>query len=132
MNESPIFEIDGEEHCYETKAIGEIMLADNTLFLGGISGPFWENDNDKQAAAIFVNCSDVFMWGCADAEPLACHEIGDFYKAWKKGPDAVTKWACKKRNLQPQAPIREQMKKDGSWDDEMKALTKNSDDKKGE
>ena len=38
-----------------------------------------------------------------------------------------TKFACWKRNLQPQKPVIDDMKKDGVWDDFMEAFPKNDD-----
>lgn len=114
----------GEIYFEETEAIAELLLAE-TLFLGGKGGPFFEVDGDQEVAAIYVNCNDLWMWACADAEPLPMSEIENLYKMWVADPKWGTwKWACKKRNLAPQRPIVKDMKKDGAWCDEMKSLPK--------
>jgi len=75
---------------------------------------------------IFMSCNDVFSWGTADVENIEPDEFHELYelheenKIW--GP---TKWACKKRNLQPQVPIIKAMKKSGYWDKELESLPKN-------
>ncbi len=125
------FTIDDKEYCIETKALSEMLAADGFLFVSGDSGPFWETaDGDKGPCSIHVNCNDLFAWGCADSEPLPMSEIGAFYKAWKAG--RVDNWASARRNLQPQSPIRDRMKKNGKWDEAMEALPKNPDDKKSQ
>jgi len=74
---------------------------------------------------ILVGCNDMFA-GCADAEDLPFEEIPKLYALWeqKKG-DGVIKWVCLRRNEQPQKPIKEQMIKDGTWDDDLEKLPVN-------
>ena len=123
------FEINGEEHCNEAGALAEMLAAGSLLFVAGDSGPFFQTESgDKQAATIHINCNDLWAWGCADEIPLPKDEIGSFYKAWKaEGKWETTKWCCVRENLQPQKPIRNDMKTDGAWDDVMKSLPKNPD-----
>lgn len=128
MNVEPIYEMDGEECCDEELALS-ILLREGVLFANefGYINPSTGRSSGS-TVTLFVKCSDVFTWGCADAEDLPYSQIGLLYKAWKSGPWGVTKWVCKKRWVQPQSPIRRDMKKDGVWDDEMEALSKNPDD----
>jgi len=103
------------------------LLVDDVVFIGRFdTGPFFESSvNPPEATTcIWVNCSDFFAWGCADAEPVLPNELGDLYRASKE-KHGVTKWCCKRRNLKPQKPIRDRMKKAGVWDDEMEALEDN-------
>lgn len=74
---------------------------------------------------LFVLCNDVFAWGCADGEDLPADQIEPLWKLWKSHPDGVIKWCCIQRNEQPQRPIKESMKKSGSWDAELEALPQN-------
>lgn len=86
---------------------------------------------ESETIVLFVNCNDVFAWGCADAEHLTTDDIPNLYMLWKKwGHDGVTKWCCIKRNEKPQKPIADAMKKAGHWDDELEALSENYYDKK--
>lgn len=108
------------------------LLSDGVLFsnvraydANDIGKPH-EPDLRERTIVLFMNCNDVFSWGCADAECITIDEIPDLYLLWrdnhKWGP---MKWACKKRNLQPQRPIVIDMKKDGYWDATMADLPGN-------
>lgn len=87
-------------------------------------------EHNGSTIVIFQNCSDVFMWGCADGEDIETEEqlilLYLLYidnKQWGN-----MKWACMRRNMQPQAPIRRDMKKTGYWDDVLENLGKNPDE----
>ncbi|HEY6020205.1 MAG TPA: hypothetical protein VIY48_09975 [Candidatus Paceibacterota bacterium] len=89
----------------------------------------WDEDeqvhHDKDDV-LCLNVNDMFCWGCADAEQVRETEIAEVYAAWKADPGwGLVKWAARKRNLQPQRPVIELMKKHGSWDDVMEGLGKN-------
>lgn len=125
--------IDGEEECNEERALAELLL-DDVLFSNGrkyVEDSFGEENRiEPETTVLFVNCNDIFMWGCADAECLPHDEIGNLYKMWEKDKTwGAAKWCCKRRNLQPQEPVIESMKKSGSWDSDMENLPKNSDAK---
>lgn len=54
-----------------------------------------------------VNCSDVFWWGCADAETIEPEEIDELIVFSKEGVKNGTfcgdiMWCCKKRNKRTQ------------------------------
>ena len=88
----------------------------------------YEHSHDGLTA--YVNCNDLFFWGCADAEPLRHEDIKEVFLMWHNDRKwGVLKWCCAKRNVQPQRPIRRDMVKDGAWDDAMAGLPKNPDDK---
>lgn len=123
----PFWEYDGEERCHENLAIAAMLKTSGLLFLSGDAGPFFGIEKqDEKPTEIFVNCNDLFAWGSADAEPLPHDKIGEFFKAWKDGKS--DHWCCKQRGYQPQRPIRNRMRKEGTWDAEMQALPKNMDD----
>ena len=119
----------GREYCDESEALSQMLANDGLLFVSGDAGPFFKTDGeDKVPASIYVNCNDLWMWGCADTEPLPRDQIGVFYKAWKAGGGGVTQWCCIQRDMQPQKPIRTDMKKAGTWTDVLEALPKNPDE----
>ena len=133
------FTIDGEEHCDEN-AILSILLKEEILFCNERhtaqkpikvkDGKFLPPDpkdpwevSEEPTTILYVNCNDLFYWGCADAESITNDEIPKLYKLWKANKRwGVDKWCCLKRKLRPQVPIVEDMKKDGYWDDELEAL----------
>ena len=122
---------DGNTHegCVETTILAK-LLVDGVLFVGDFnSGPFFENNKVQPkdiTACVWVNCNDLFAWACADCEPITMRELPELYKFYKADPKwGTTKWCCRKRNLQPQRPVIESMKKDGVWDEMMENLEKN-------
>ena len=120
-----IFEVDGKEYPKETSIVIK-LLQDDVLFVMG-SGQFFDAPDDKQPAALYVNCNDLFEWACADCEPLPVNELLPIIKMHLADPKwGTVKWSCIRRNLQPQLPIVERMKNDGAWDDAMESLPKNS------
>lgn len=84
-----------------------------------------------ETLTLFVNCSDVFAWGCADAEEFTLQELPELFKLYEwDNVYGSTKWVCKKRNQKPQKPIVDELKKIGKWDDEFERLPDNEYDKK--
>lgn len=86
-----------------------------------------EGDDEEDKINIYVMCSDLFAWGCADAEDVTSEQIPDLYKFWKEdgtgwGSD---KWVCVQRNMQPQRPIKDSWIQSGIWDEKMQALPHN-------
>lgn len=121
------FMVDGKEHCNEEQALA-VLLADEVLFCNERKTVFQWNEKDPieiepPTTVLFVMCNDLFYWGTADGERLPNDEIGRLYKmhvADKKW--GASKWCCLRRNLRPQVPIVEDMKKEGAWDAELEAL----------
>ena len=129
---------DGTEYCNEELALS-ILLREGKLFCNSrkiIEIKFVKDDSPqgyhteddlegdkKETVILFVGCNDLFYWGTADAEDFTTADIPELYRMWEKdnlwGTD---KWCCKKRNLQPQVPVKEDMKKNGSWEDWMDKL----------
>lgn len=107
-----------------------ILLADNVLFYNNAKLSTPKNDNWN--TVLYVFCSDVFVWACADAESISNSdgdegsEIIELYKLWKENKKyGAVKWACLKRNMQPQKPLKKQMITDGYWDEQLENLPKN-------
>lgn len=124
------------EEITEEEALA-ILLADELIFGNGrrFWQPQWELDPENPGrlrdtgkgalegptTALFVNCNDVFAWGCADAEALPYDEILPLYRASRKNWGA-TKWCCLRRKQRPQAPVEADMRRAGAWDEELEAL----------
>ena len=72
---------------------------------------------------VYVNANDIFIWGCGDGELLTSDELEKLVimhlsdTCW-----GVAKWVCMQRNMQPQYPIKRDMKKNGYWDCELDNL----------
>lgn len=50
---------------------------------------FWrENDEDNTQLDFYINCSDLFFWGSADAELITSEKLGILYES-KKDMDAL-------------------------------------------
>lgn len=134
LREWPFFTIDGKEHVAEEDALA-ILLQHGVLFSNGRRYADLRIDGDKcfhdgplqqETVVLFVNCNDVFAWGCADSETLPYDQIECLFRMWhadrKWGAD---KWCCKQRDQKPQKPVEDQMRADGSWDDTMESLSPN-------
>lgn len=113
---------DDDDFSEET-ALSELLASDATLFIGTVQGgPFFTGSPGGQMT-LYVNCNDLFMWACADAEPLSPDDILPLWRAWKADPKhGTSKWACVRRGMQPQKPVVKMMKEDGAWDAAMEAL----------
>jgi len=125
-----LYEFNGEEKCIEEKAIAYLLNAD-VLF---VCAQEWiaPYDDIENTIAIAVNCNDVFAWACADDECLPLDQIIPLYKAHIKDPRWGSDiWCCFRRNLQPQCPVIDGMKKDGVWTDDLEALPVNPDTLEG-
>lgn len=81
----------------------------------------------EDTIGLFVNCSDVFAWGCADCEPAPLVGWGEDEDFWRLYEMARTdwgsaKWVALKRKLRPQKPVEARIRKLGLWDDEWDSL----------
>lgn len=85
-----------------------------------------DSPSEGQTTVVFVLTNDIFAWGCADAEDLPSNEIIPLYRLWRQdstwGP---VKWACRRRQRQPQQALIDAMKESGAWDAEMASLPEN-------
>ena len=67
------------------------------------------------------------MWGCSDAENFMNSDIGPLLKMHQADKRwGALKWCMIHRNMQPQAPVAQDMKTNGAWDETMDALPLNS------
>ena len=114
MTENSAVEAIPKREFDEAHAVSE-MLASDVLML---NSHWWKDawsDADKKITSIEVICNDVFVWGTADAEPMNYEDIEPLYKMWmtdrKWGSD---KWCAVRRNLKPQQPVIDAMKKNNA------------------
>lgn len=109
-----------DDREFDENAALAVLFANDILFLnsfvrGGV--------RDEDAAQIYVLCNDVFAWGMADLEPMSLGDLEGVYKAYATNEwYGVTRWCCIHRNLKPQEPVEEGMRKAGVWDDVLEAL----------
>jgi hypothetical protein len=81
--------------------------------------------NDGTTIVLFANCSDVFAWGCADAEDVSSEEeLKSLYDYCEKygGYEGRTIWACMKRKEQPQEAVAKYLKERNCWPKELDSL----------
>lgn len=131
MSRTVWFDVDGQRCLDEEQALANLLEA-GVLFCNTRQYicPF-TTEVERETIVLFVNSNDVFEWACADSEPLTSGDspgtdLYDLYSLWELNPKwGHIKWLCAKRNEQPQNPIRDEMKKDGYWDDVLEALPKN-------
>jgi hypothetical protein len=82
-----------------------------------------------ETLVIFVNCNDIWAWACAEGLEITLDELPELCEMYMKDSGwGAIKWACKKRNMRPQKPIRDDMKKDNAWCDMMESLDPNYDE----
>lgn len=80
-------------------------------------------DSTTGLVQLAVNCSDVFAWGCSDAEPIVLTELPDLIKEISDDYDwGSTIWCMKKRKQQPQTPVKKDMIQSGTWKPEFNDL----------
>ena len=106
---------DGTEWFDEGAAVAHLLLREKIFVTTANSGP------ELGRAQLAVFCNDVFMWGCADAEPLSYHDIEEVYKMDRQDPQWGTEiWCIKRRGEMPQKPVADDIRKSGIWNlDEM-------------
>jgi len=108
----------------ESIAVSE-MLGDNTLFVCSPGTAFLTSDEAESRGTIEIRvlCNDLFYWACADCEELPFNQIQPLYEEWIKDKRwGSSIWCCRRRNLRPQVPIVEDMKKAGVWTEELEKL----------
>lgn len=115
--------IDGKLFVNEERALG-LLLLDGILFCNERETLFQgKKDTSGPTTVLYVNCNDIFAWGCADAEPLPNKEIGNLFKMHRADPIwGTSKWCMLQRKQRPQKPVEELMKKDDSWTQDIEAL----------
>lgn len=105
------------ELVFEQEDALALLLINEVVFL---NSHHWEDDwpvEARKAISINVNCNDVFVWGCADAETLPYGEIQALYDMWAKDPrEGGNVWCIIRRKQLPQRPVAEAIRKAGIWD----------------
>jgi len=120
-DEDIFFEHDGEEFCVADIIVAELLNNEVLMCLGA------QDQDGKSTIGIFLNCSDVFAWGCADCEPITQEDLPSLYRMCRADPKyGDIKWVCKKANLQPQRALADIMKAAGCWEPWMDELGKNN------
>jgi hypothetical protein len=107
----------------EDEALAEMLKAG--ILFSNTREYLWQGEKQGETVVLFVNCNDIFAWACADAEDVKESEVKDLYQMWKKDGWGIVKWACKKRNLQPQQAMVKMMKENDGWEDWMSKLQVN-------
>ncbi|OJY66474.1 hypothetical protein [Rhizobium sp. 60-20] len=110
------------------RALAE-LLHKEVIFLNSF---WWEKElpeRIQESINVLVQCSDIFAWACADAEPLPYAEIERLWRMWKTdqhwGP-AV--WCMLRRKQMPQKPVEAAIRKAGIWDLDSLNLEDNTQD----
>lgn len=71
----------------------------------------WATDAERSQVSFFVNCNDLFFWGCADAEEVTPDNLDEFEKAFADAKaakpvvgacDAGSLFCCRVRKMRPQ------------------------------
>lgn len=86
--------------------------------------------HSKGIPALFVQCSDVFAWGCADCEPAPLagfgqdEEVVKLYETIRATPGnwGGAAWCIDKRQMRPQKPVEKAMREAGAWRPEWDTL----------
>lgn len=116
---------DGKEWWVHEEEALAVLLDAQAVFANGRKY-ICEGGEQPETVVLFVNCNDVFAWGCADAEDLPYGEIAAVYEAWEHPSGwGVERWCCIRRNEKPQRPVEERIRGDGAWDAVMEALPEN-------
>jgi hypothetical protein len=82
-------------------------ISNNNSFYNEI---LFSETNDKNGIQFYINCSDLFHWGCADCQYFSELDIPNLIQAYKdmlecEQPRYFTDlWCCRKREMRPQKP----------------------------
>ncbi len=80
----------------------------------------------RQMMGLFVNCNDIFAWGCADSEDMLFADLYDVYRHWRKDPSwGAAVWCMKRRKEMPQEPVAKYIRDGGVWDIDNMGLPEN-------
>lgn len=111
------------------------LLEDGVLFASSHKYGVSESKNSQKGDTIkvlgetitlFVVCSDIFAWGCADAEDLPMEKVESLYALCLKYPNwGSAIWCCLQRNEKPQSPVAKKMKEENCWPEELDKLNQN-------
>ena len=69
---------------------------------------WWRVDGEYAPITLFVNCNDLFYWGCSDAEVVTEKNIDIFEQAYKDSEDhGDLLFCCRVRKMRPQGAYYE-------------------------
>lgn len=106
-----------KEMVFEPERALAFLLLKNVVFA---NDHWWMKDKWPQEAcnsfSINVDCSDVFAWACADAEPLYYDNLEELYEYYEKDPHwGAQVWCIKRRKQLPQKPVYDKIQQAGIW-----------------
>lgn len=87
------------------------VIFPNTLTLENVDEDEKLSNYARRSIGLYVNCNDLFFWGCAESIQLTYFDIKDVYDHYISSELDI--WCCKQRNLMPQKPIADSMRKAG-------------------
>lgn len=112
---------------FADQALALLIISEDVVCLGADTG------DGSMTAGLYVNCSDIFFWGCADFEPTprsgfseGQQQIIELYEMCKR-PWGSARWCCLQRGMRPQKPVIDRMKEGGFWTDDLEALPERTD-----
>lgn len=98
------------------RALAALLVAEQVI----LNSHWWEKswpEAAKASVSVAADCSDVFAWGCADAENVPFREIEPLYRMWAKDPSwGVQVWCIIQRKEMPQRPVEKRIREGGIWD----------------
>lgn len=107
-------------------ALAALLIAEQVF----VNSHWWHKDlpdADQKAMAVFVNCNDVFVWSCCDAEAMAYDDLRAVYEAWVKDPTwGCSVWCMQTRGQMPQSRVAKQIRSAGIWDLDAMGLRSNA------
>lgn len=75
---------------------------------------WWRTDDEYAPVTFLLNCNDLFVWGCADCEPVTASDVPEIRLAIadlkSQGDDpenAGLLWVARKRKCRPQVAYYE-------------------------
>ena len=94
------YKIDDGDVEYDNEAVLAVLLLEEVIFL---NDHWWKSatrdnrffkeppknpwpEEACNTVSLNVNCSDVFAWGCSDAEECTYRELKDVFDHWEKDP----------------------------------------------
>lgn len=123
------YNLSNGKKSFQTENALAILLLEEVLFTNSM---WWEKDLPdwaKKRTGLFVNCNDIFAWGCADSEDIDYEEIETLFRMWEKDPEwGPAIWCIIKRKEMPQKPVEEKIRKAGIWDLDTLNLEENTTD----
>lgn len=136
FDKSKVYDDDG---FFDAESAVAQLIENSILFVGYKTythKPRTENKNDVFTAdghtiILWVNCSDVFVWACSDAEDVGNEkELEELYNLCVDKPHwGSAIWCCMKRGEKPQRPVANYIKDCEEWTKELDSLADNMYDK---